>query len=225
MASERRFALRSTSCQKKDRKIVIIAGYLLIEILLFLQLILPWYYSQDAVNIRANLAYLSEWSNDHSYGDKIETSGIHAVRWPYSRALLYLCQYSDILSNAYAVKGYAAYQKTGRVILPSENSPFEPLSRLELTTEDPDINTIYENIKYDIAVCNPSTNGLSTVLQMWLQTKQNRLDSAQAAYNNMHNQSMACCFIFYTSLVMPIVLKFAIWLFRNLRSCAGKCKK
>lgn len=213
--------MRSTSYQKKNRNIVIIIGYLLIEILLFLQLILPWYYSQDAVNIRANLTYLSGWSADHGYGDKIETSGIHAVRWPYSRALLYLCQYSDILANTYAVKGYTAYQKTGRVIFPSENSPFDPLSRLELTTEDPDIRTIYDNIKYDIAVCNPSNSGLSTELQMWLQTKQDRLDSAQAAYNNMNNQYMACCFIFYCSILLPIVVKLSIVFFRKL-SCAGK---
>lgn len=188
-------------------KAVFLCIYIFIEYFLFTIFVLPYYHSQFAVTVREDLKYVSSQMAEDGYGESLSCEPIY--KWPYTKTLLYLTNYTDLLANQYVVKGLSSLQNTKIITYPKDDKTPDILERIEIPElNDKTLEPVFTNIQYNMAVVSESSRYQEAILKEWLEGKQKRLDEAAVAYQKAENQYKFHLAFYGACLLAPIIGSF-----------------
>lgn len=196
---------KSTQLSISVWKAVFLCIYIFIEYFLFTIFVLPYYHSQFAITVREDLKYVSSQMAEDGYGESLSCEPIY--KWPYTKTLLYLTDYTDLLANQYVVKGLSSLQNTKIITYPKDDKTPDILERIEIPElNDKTLEPVFTNIQYNMAVVSESSRYQEAVLKEWLEGKQKRLDEAAVAYQKAENQYRFHLAFYGACLIAPFLL-------------------
>ena len=189
------------------KKNALVIVKLLVSIILFLSLILPWWMSVDARYARDNLGYLEERMEEAGLLTRLPGWKLTFMSQP--QLLARICELSDTWADGYVNAITSANEISGEYHMDSRFNPYDTFARLILGGHATEVQEIYLTVQYDAAILNPDSELNDMFLEQWKHDSEMIRNKTNSLLADMAKQMRA-------QVIGATMLILLIWLFKPI---------